>query len=167
MIQPEPLLPASLHIDSPASFLAALNWATQVALAQRARAMVWADPSFDDWPLDDEALLVGLAAWLRLPLRQLTLLRSGGAALGLRHPRFARWGAIWSHAVEWRVAPPDALSLPSAAWVERAAIVVLNDPALWLGQAQTERAAVQQWAEQIDVVLQRSQAGPGFTTLGL
>ncbi len=167
MTQAEPPLPASLQIDSAASFLAALSWATEVALAQRARTMVWADPSFDDWPLDDEALLAGLAAWLRLPLRHLTLLRSGGATLGLRHPRFARWGATWSHAVQWRLAPADALALPSAAWIQGAAIVVLDDPRLWLGQARTQRAAVQQWGEQIDVVLQRSQAGPGFTTLGL
>ncbi len=167
MIQPEPPLPSSLHIDSPASFLAALKWATQVALAQRSRTMVWADPSFDHWPLDDEALLASLAAWLRQPLRQLTLLRSGGAAMSQRHPRFARWGATWSHAVQWRLAPADALALPSAAWVQGAAIVVLDDPSLWLGQARTQRAAVQQWGEQIDVVLQRSQPGPGFTTLGL
>ncbi len=167
MTQSESPLPASLHIDSPASFLAALRWLTQAALAQRARAMVWADPSFDEWPLDDEVLLAGLTAWLRLPLRQLTLLRSAGAALGLRHPRFARWGATWSHAVQWRQAPPDAMALPSVAWAEQAAIVSLDDAALWLGQAGSERAAVQQWGEQIDVVLQRSQPGPGFTTLGL
>ena len=59
MQAPCPSAPAPTGaIDSRGAFEASLHEALAAALAQRARRMVWVDPDFAGWPLDD-------AVWLQ------------------------------------------------------------------------------------------------------
>ena len=57
------------RIESQADFVVALHDTVALAGQGAVRRMVWVDPDFADWPLDDEALWPRLIDWLRLPQR--------------------------------------------------------------------------------------------------
>lgn len=154
-------------IDSRQGFVAAVHDALALALAQRARRMVWADTDFVDWPLDDAAMLHGLVDWLRLPQRQLVLLAAEPEALR-RRARFMDAYRLWSHAIAaFAPAPDDAVELPCLLWAEDTVLVRLLDKRHWRGrssQAPTELRVVR---EELDALLQRSEPALPVTTLGL
>lgn len=154
-------------IDSRASFVAALSWGFETAIADGARRIVASDRAFTDWPLDDAALLQALAGWLRLPQRRLVLLAASDGWPG-RHVRFNRWRADWSHAIEGWLAPPElAADLPTVLVGDKRVSVHLIAAIHWRGRASLEPRRARQWCEDIDVVLQRSQRGCAVNTLGL
>lgn len=95
-----------VEIRDPASFRSALAQALDAALGRGTRTLLFVDPDFAAWPLDDAALLDRLTAFLRRPGRRLTLLAARFDRLDARHPRFAAWRAVWSHAVDAR-SPDD------------------------------------------------------------
>jgi hypothetical protein len=155
-------------IDSQASWQAALRWGFATAQAQGARTITCVDPSFESWPLDDAALLQGLAAFLRQPGRRLQLLAASYDEVPRRLPRFATWRRDWSHAMQTLVVPEEfAAELPSLLIDDRQTSVRLIDPVHWHGRASLEGRTRWLLQEQVDVVLQRSDPGFPVTTLGL
>lgn len=160
--------PAPSAFDTRAGFIAALHWGFDAAMAQGARRIVCCDPDFAEWPLDDEALLQGLVAWLRQPQRRLVLLAAGFDALPRRCPRFTRWRRDWVHAIEaWQPPPELAPALPAVLVADRLVSVHLADALQWRGQASAQAQRARLWSERIDAVLQRSESAFALRTLGL
>ena len=155
-------------IDTQASFVAALRWGFDAAVARPARRIVCVDGDFAAWPLDDLLLLESLTAWLRLPLRRLVLLARGYDEVPRRWPRFTAWRRDWAHAIEaWQ--PPDDLAaeLPTLLLADAALSVQLHDALRWRGRTSTEPREVRPWAELTDALIQQSTPAFSIGTLGL
>jgi hypothetical protein len=157
----------SRRIDSRAEFVAALHEAVALALARRARRMLWVDADFAEWPLDDTTLLARLTQWLRLPQRQLVLLALHYDDVR-RRARFVAWYRLWAHAVAaYSPAAEDAVALPCVLLAEGATSVQLVDPVHWRGWITASAVQERQWRERLDALLQRSMPAFAATTLGL
>lgn len=155
-------------IDSRSSYFDALRWGFATASSQDARRIVCADGDFADWPLDDTALLDGLAAWLRRPQRRLVLLARSYDEVPRRFPRFVQWRRLWLHAIDCWQAPDELASdLPRVLADDTSVSVHLIDAVHWRGRASLERRRARLWCEEIDVVLQRSERAFAANTLGL
>ena len=155
-------------IATRSDFVAAVHEALQLARAQRARRMLWADADFADWPLDDAPLQQRLVDWLRLPQRQLLLLASDYEALRQRQPRFTAQCGWWGHAISARApAQDEAASMPCLLLAERSVAVHLVDKAHWRGWMRTDAQTLRSWQERTEALLQRSEAAFPATTLGL
>ncbi len=155
-------------IASKADFGAAVLWALQASVAAGARRIVWVDPDFADWPLDEPALHDALAAWLRQPGRRLVLLAADYGAAPRLHPRFVAWRRSWSHAVEaWTPADDATTELPMLAIDDGGICVHVLDSQRWRGRAVVDLRATRLWRDQVDAVLQRSEAAFPIHTLGL
>jgi hypothetical protein len=155
-------------ITSRADFAAAVLWGVQTAAARQARQLWCVDRDFADWPLGAPALLDTLTRWLRLPQRRLVLLAATYDEVASRHPRFVRWRADWSHAVEaW--SPPEELSatLPCVLVDDGPVSVQLHDALRWRGRASLEVRDALLWRHELDVVLQRSTPAFPVRQLGL
>lgn len=161
----DPALPV---IDSRASWAAALRWGFEHAAQQGARCITCVDPDFDDWPLNDAALLDTLTGWLRLPQRRLVLLAARYDAVPGRHPRFNAWRRDWTHAMQTWQAPDElAAELPSLLLDDRALSVQLLDRTRWRGRADLQARTAHLLRERHDAVLQRSAWAFPVNTLGL
>ena len=155
-------------IDTRESFVAALRWGFEAAIADGARCITCVDATFEHWPLDDAGLLQGLTAWAKLPQRRLTLLAARYDEVPGRQPRFTAWRRDWAHVVTALQSPPEfAASLPTLLLDERKLCVHLVDALNWRGRAALDARARLHWQEQVDVVLQRSELAFAATTLGL
>lgn len=155
-------------IDSRASFVAALRWGFERAVANGARCISCVDANFEEWPLDDAALLQSLTAWLRFPQRRLVLLAANYDSVPQRLPRFTAWRRDWAHAIQaWQPPQELALDLPTLLLDDRSVSVHLLDPLHWRGRAAVDARSRLLWQEKIDAVLQRSEAAFAVTTLGL
>ena len=156
------------RIESHGEFVLALHEALAFALQHPARRMVWADPDFEDWPLDDAALWPRLVDWLRLPQRRLVLLARDYEGLPRRCPRFVAGYRLWSHAITaYSPARDDEVALPGLLLVEEVGVVQLFDKERWRGRASGDVSALRPWVDRIDAVLQRSSPAFAATTLGL
>jgi hypothetical protein len=128
--------------------------------------MVWSDPSFEDWPLGERAVVDSLQAWARGG-RQLVMVATSFDAV-LRHkPRLVAWRKTWDHIVECRVCKTlDASEIPSALWSPLWAMRRL-DLVRCTGVAGLEPARRVLLKEELEEC--RRQSSPGFsaTTLGL
>jgi hypothetical protein len=156
------------RIDSQPAFAAALRWGVQTAIAHDARRIVFADPDFSTWPLDDPALLDALASWLRRPQRRLVLLAGQYAELPRRWPRFVRWRREWAHAIEaWQPPPELVPAVPTLLVCDRDVSVHLADAVHVRGSARLDVRHARQWCERIDALLQRSETAFAVSTLGL
>ena len=156
-------------IVSRRDFVDALLGAVQSALTQRARRMVWVDPDFAEWPLDDPLLLEVLTQWLRLPQRRLVLLAESFDDVSRRCSRFLTWYRLWAHAVNaFSPEPGDPRSeLPSLVLVEDTSLVHLVDREHWRGRITLEPAALRLCRDRVDALLQRSDPAFPASTLGL
>lgn len=155
-------------IDSRSSWVAALRWGFDTALAQGARCIVAVDEVFADWPLDDPALLQALTAWLRLPQRRLVLMARDFDTLPRRYPRFEAWRSPWAHAIEgWKVPEELARELPTVLVSDAAVSVQLMDAQHWRGRAALDARRARQFREDFDAVLQQSERALAVRTLGL
>ena len=80
------------------------------------RELILSDATFEDWPLQEAAVLASLHAWARSG-GHLTLLAHSYDELIRRQPRFVNWRKLWGHLIDCRVcrsvAPSD---FPSALW---------------------------------------------------
>ncbi len=164
----DPAPPAPGVLRSAADFHAALGWAVERAIALRSRRLVWVDPDFALWSLDDLRLLQAMTRWLALPQRRLVLVAHTYAAVERRHPRFVAWRRDWSHAVDaWSPETGVELTLPTL-WIDdRGTTVQVFDTTHWRGRAAHDDAAVRQWQGEIDALLQRSEAAFPVHPLGL
>ena len=150
------------------AFGAAVRWGFESAIADGARRITCVDRNFEDWPLDDAALLHGLTAWLRLPLRCLVLLAASYDTVPQRLPRFTGWRRDWAHAIQALQAPQEfAADLPTLLLDDRRVSVHLVDPVHWRGHAASDARVRLLWQERVDVVLQRSEPAFAITALGL
>lgn len=160
--------PAPPAIDSRSGWQTAVRWGLHTAIAQGARRIVAVDPDFGDWPLDSPNLLQGLTDWLRLPQRCLVMVAARFDGLPQRSPRFERWRAPWSHAIEgWGVPDELARDLPTLLCCDAAVTVQLVDRLRWRGQASTDERLARQWCEQMDGLLARCERTLAVRTLGL
>lgn len=155
--------------DTRAGYVDALRHGLHAAMQQGARRIVCCDVDFADWPLDDEAVLQALVAWLKRPQRQLTLLAGRYDELPRRHPRFTAWRRDWAHAVDaWQ--PPEeevADGLPSLLVADCGVAVQLVDRTHWRGRFSADRREALVWLDAIDARLQRSQRAFAVQCLGL
>jgi hypothetical protein len=160
--------PLAVPIDTRGDFVAAVRDAVDQALACAARRMLWVDPDFSEWPLDDPALLQRLTDWLRLPQRQLHLLASDYQHIRRHRARFVSWYKLWSHAIAaFSPAQEVVAELPCVLLAEGAVLVHMQDPLRWRGWVVADAAQQRQWRDRLDAVLQRSEPVFPATTLGL
>lgn len=160
-------------IDSRAGFAAAVQWGFARAMREggRSRRILCIDRDFVDWPLDAPELHTQLTAWLRGvrgTQRQLVLLAANYDEMPRRHPRFVAWRRHFTHAVFPFAAPEDmAAVLPTLLLDDDGTLVRLIDPVHWRGRASADERSALPWREQIDAVLQRSEAAFPAQSLGL
>jgi len=160
--------PRQRPIDSRSGFTAAVHEALDLALARRARRMLWVDTDFADWPLDDPALLHKLTGWLHLPRRQLVLLASDYEVLRRGRARFVACYRLWSHAIAaFGPAEDDANQLPCLLLADASVLVQLLDKPRWRGWLSTEATTLRVARERTDALLQRSESAFAVTTLGI
>lgn len=157
-------------IDSRAAFAAAIQWGFARAMRDgtRSRRIVCVDPDFTLWPLDEPELHASLTAWLKGAQRQLVLLAASFDEVPRRHPRFLAWRRHFTHTVHPLTAPEDiAASLPTLLFDDAGTLVRLVDAVHWRGRASADERSALPWREQIDAVLQRSEAAFPAQSLGL
>jgi hypothetical protein len=158
-------------IDSRAGFAAALQWGFARAMREggRSRRILCIDRDFADWPLDAPELHTQLTAWLkRGAQRQLVLLAASFDEMPRRHARFVAWRRHFTHAVFPFAAPEDmAAVLPTLLLDDDGTLVRLIDPVHWRGRVSADERSALPWREQIDAVLQRSEAAFPAQSLGL
>lgn len=157
-------------IDSRSGFAAAVSWGFARAMREggRSRRIVCVDRNFVDWPLDAPELLALLTSWLKGSQRQLVLLGANFEEMPRRHPRFVGWRRHFAHAVSPYAAPEDlAAQLPTLLLDDDGTLVRLTDPVHWRGRASADERSALPWREQIDAVLQRSEAAFPAQSLGL
>ena len=160
--------PEAPRIDSQESFVAALRWGFDAALAQGARQILCVDPGFEAWPLDEPELLQALGAWMRLPQRRLVFLAATYDGVPRCHPRFNGWRRDWAHTISFMQAPTElAADLPTLLLDNAAVSVQLIDAVHWRGRAQQDVRAAHLWRDRIDVFMQRSEAAFPVNILGL
>jgi hypothetical protein len=157
-------------VNSRAAFAEAIHWGFTRAMRDgaRTRRIVCVDRDFALWPLDAPPLLDDLTRWLKRGQRQLVLLAAGFDEMPRRHPRFVAWRRHFTHAVAPYAAPDDvAASLPTLLLDDDGTFVRLIDAVHWRGRASAEPRDSLPWREEIDAVLQRSEAAFPAQTLGL
>ncbi len=155
-------------ITSRSEFAAAVLWAFDTAMADGARQIWCVDPDFADWPWGTPALLAQLTDWLRRPQRRLVLLARDFDEVQRRHPRFVRWRAGWSHVVQTLNPPQDlAASLPRVLVDDGRLSLQLFDPVRWRGRCSLSVTDARAWREELDAVLQRSEAAFPVNPLGI
>ena len=158
--------PRSASLDGRSDFTAALRHTLAMALQARARELCFVDPDFGSWPLEDDGVRSALAAWARLPQRQMLIVAGNFDALPTRFPRFTAWRRIWSHVVECRQTDVEASQIPTLLLAGEHSLVLL-DRLHWRGHGLSDDAEVGAWREVVDVLVQRSEPGFGASTLGL
>ena len=155
-------------IGSRKEFADAIRWSVRASIEGGARRILWVDPDFADWPLDDPALLQALAGWLRRPSRQLVMLAQSYDGFPRRHPRFVEWRRSWAHAIDTRTPEEVPSSLhPSWALDNTKVCVELIDRVHWRGRCTMDVRQSKLMHEQIDAILQRSSAAFPVTPLGI
>lgn len=158
----------TIEIHDQAGFRVALRTAVDAALARGSRSLLFVDPDFSAWPLDDPSLLDVLAGWLRRPGRRLTLLGLNFERMEREHPRFTQWRPAWSHAIDVRC--PDEVpadGLESLLLDDGPTVLTLwhRDPPR--GRAAGDPAVAAAARDRIDASLQRSAAAWPVRPLGL
>ncbi|HSI57930.1 MAG TPA: hypothetical protein VLA16_10245 [Ideonella sp.] len=156
-------------IESRGEFQAAVRQLISAAASTGARQMWWVSPDFDDWPLEDAALLDILTGWVRSSAAvHVTWLADDFEPLRRRMPRLVRWRQTWAHVLNCG-APVErgASDLPSLLLVEGAGVLQMFDRVHWRGRISNTRPDLGQAREQIDALLQRSEPSFPVTTLGI
>jgi len=152
--------------SGPTEFAQMVRAALARAASEGWPAMVWSDPTFEDWPLGERVVTESLQAWARSG-RHLVVLAHRYDALIRYKPRFVSWRKTWDHIIECRLCKNlDASEVPSALWSPHWAMRRL-DLVRSTGVADLEPARRVLLKEELDEC--RRQSSPGFsaTTLGL
>jgi hypothetical protein len=130
------------------------------------RDMLWADATFEDWPLRERAVVESLNAWAK-PGRRLTMLAVRYDSLYRLAPRFVTWRVRFGHLVECRQGRSmDPMDFPSAlvgpVWVMQRLDLQRSN-----GMTGVEPARRLALRETLDERLRASSPGFAATTLGL
>ncbi len=120
---------------------------------------------YAEWPLDESALVQGLARWA-LPRRRpcMRMLARDYSRLLAGNSRFVRWREEFSHVIQCRELSPGIESPPEGLWLHERALVALP--------AQRERRALLQAGRDAQASLQMFEqawdlAEPGFVPRAL
>ncbi len=98
------------------AFLGLVRQALLCAAEQGWSSLVLSDPTFEDWPLGERAVIDSLQAWARGG-RDIRFLAQDFSAMQRLHPRLVRWRVTWSHLVEAQACSADrGRQVPSALW---------------------------------------------------
>lgn len=154
------------QFSGPAEFTLLIRSAISYAAREGWKQMVWCDPSFEDWPLREKAVVEDLHAWAGTG-RKLVLLAQSFVAIERYHARFVDWRVRWDHIVECRVCRPRAgTEFPSALW-SPSWLLHRVDPVRCRGVSSYEAQARVSLQEELEEL--RKQGAPGFpaTRLGL
>lgn len=160
--------PLHLAIGSQAEFRDAVLATLAAALARDTRSLLWVDPDFARWPLDDPGLIDAITAWLRRPQRRLMLLAGGFEVLAREHPRFAQWRMPWMHAIDART-PSELprLDLPTLMLDDGPTVLELWERDPPRGRAAHDPAAARTARDRVDAPWQRGVAAWPAKPLGL
>lgn len=153
-------------IDGRSEFTDAVRHALAQAVHDRVREICLVDPDFEGWPLDDPAVLAGLNAWIRLPMRRMLVIASRFDAVPRLFPRFTEWRATFSHSVECRATDVEASQVPTLL-LAGVTSLELADRRRWRGHQLADDREISDWREVVDALVQRSEPDFGPTTLGL
>jgi hypothetical protein len=145
--------------------------AVRASLAQAADAgaaeICMVDSDFQDWPLNERAVVETLARWAG-SRRRLLLFAHSFEALPRSAPRFTEWRRQWSHIVQCRNDPDlEAQQVPTLLLVPGHVSLRLLDPVRYRGVLSGRATDEVQGREAIDALLQRSVEAFPPTTLGL
>jgi hypothetical protein len=155
------------QIASRKDFLDAVRAAMAQAAACDASEICLVDPQFNDWPLNERAIIESLTQWIS-SRRKLTLVAHNFDELARRAPRFAEWRRQWSHVVHCRsVDDVEPDQVPTILYVAGLASVRLLDRVRYRGTVSGRPADHVESRESIDALLQRSSEAFPPTTLGL
>jgi hypothetical protein len=154
-------------IASRADFLDAVRKAFVRAHEANAREILLVDPTFNDWPLNEQVVIESLERWIDSG-RSLTVLGYNFEEMARQQLRFVAWRRQWSHVVHCRSDPElQAEQLPSLMLVPGVTCVRLLDRLRFRGVLSDRGVDLAECRETIDALLQRSVEAFPVTTLGL
>jgi len=157
----------SALIEGRTAVIAALRATVLRACEQGEREICCVAASFEDWPLDDAALLQALVRWARPPGRRLLMIGRDFDAVARRHPRFAAWRRDWSHRFDARQpGEQERIELPTFI-VAGGASFELIDAERWRARQPESAAELHRLREESEAIAQRCEAAWPATTLGL
>ena len=154
-------------IGSRNDFHEALRAALTSAATKGAAEISLVDPRFDDWPLNEIAVVETLTQWVS-SRRKFVIVAHSFDELARRAPRFAQWRRQWAHVIECR--SPDEIEadqVPTLLFVPGIVCVRLLDRVHYRGTVSARPADHVDCRETIDALLQRSTEAFPVTTLGL
>ena len=154
-------------IASRADFHGAIRSAITRAAETGAPEICIVDPDFDDWPLNERAVVDALARWAS-SRHKLVVFGKRFEEMPRRHSRFVEWRRQWSHIVHCRTDEDiEADALPTLLVVPGAVSVRLLDRVRYRGIASDRPVDLVEAKEAVDALLQRSTEAFPATTLGL
>ena len=155
------------QIGSRKEFHDAIRAALVLAADADAGEICLVDADFQDWPLNERAVVEALARWAT-SRRKLVIYAHSFDALPRIAPRFSEWRRQWSHIVQCRTDPDlEAQQVPTLLLVPGELAVRLLDPVRHRGTVSGRASDQVQCREAIDALLQRSVEAFPPTTLGL
>jgi hypothetical protein len=154
-------------IASRADFRAAVRTAFTQAEVRDATEILIIDPTFNEWPLNEPALVDSLGRWVD-SRKTLTVFAHDFGELARHQLRFVAWRRQWSHVVHCRSDPElEAEQIPTLLLVPGVTCVRLLDRVSVRGIASQRAVDLADGRETIDALLQRSVEAFPVTTLGL
>lgn len=147
------------------AFKHALCLALERSTAAAGAPMLWCDPNFADWPLQDPDVCQRLHVWA-LAGGRLRLLASDYAGV-VAAARFVTWRRQWDHRIAARCSGRQhAEQTPS--------VLLLHDAYLWRAEGGGHRFVVStdlgertRWQERVESLWQTSVSAFPASTLGL
>ena len=148
------------------AFRTRIRAAIMAAASEGWRDMVFSDADFEDWPLNERAVVEALGAWVRQSQGLVMLARRYDTVVRI-HPLFTEWRRFWSHKIECRqYTQADAQDLPSVLLTPTWALQRMNAVSGGgISGAEVERRVALR--QTMDEWLKRSTPGFPATTLGL
>ena len=155
------------QIASRKEFHEAIRSSLALAADAGASEICLVDADFQDWPLNERAVVEALTRWAA-SRRKLVLFAYSFEVLPRSAPRFAEWRRQWSHIVQCRNDPDlEAQQVPTLLLVAGEVSLRLLDPVRYRGVLSGRASDQVQVREAIDALLQRSVEAFPPTTLGL
>ncbi|MDQ2928272.1 MAG: hypothetical protein M3R22_08925 [Pseudomonadota bacterium] len=125
------------------------------------------DPNFNDWPLNEPALVASLSQWVSSRCKFVVIAHSFDD-VARRAPRFATWRRQWAHVIQCRATEEiEADQVPTLLFVPGLVSVCLLDRVRYRGTVSGRPSDQVDCRESIDALLQRSVEAFPVTTLGL
>lgn len=164
-----PAWPAEGRFEGRKAFQEHLRELLLAASAGGCPDLVLCDPSFDDWPLGERALMDVWTRWASTHSNgRCVLISASFDNFARQHPLWVAWRQSWSHRVQC-LQPVDDLvgSLPSWFFVRGRFLLERLDPIGHRGLLTSEAARLVSCQEGCDAITQRSLETFPATTLGL